>query len=314
MPGQLLVAARRHERWALPALSGILWSCTCCADDADGAVRAEQGSLRTLAVQLQNVQHSLRQSLVSRRTVSEVLNGPKARTREMERDGTPANDWNYRMIIEDREYGLRVGARPFAHCKLMFMFVLRRLQASGGDEASHPHLRTRAVGLRVHPHPLAFCAVLHGRCVAAVLSSGFFRCCCVGQGPTLPTHERKGALFLIALDSCLHATAAETPLTASTEYIFYAGVAVFLFRAWAFGFGKANREKLWAIMTYSILSMLLVTEVRLALQPNAGAWGSCHLPQINVKSVRYVDFHCVLLSCSYCSVSWCSTCTTWMTR
>jgi hypothetical protein len=60
----------------------------------------------------------------------------------------------------------------------------------------------------------------------------------------------------------LHSTAAETPLTASTEYIFYAGVAVFLFRAWAFGFGKANREKLWAIMTYSILSMLLVTEVR----------------------------------------------------
>lgn len=54
---------------------------------------------------------------------------------------------------------------------------------------------------------------------------------------------------------------AEPPLTASTEYIFYAGVALFLLRAWAFGFGKANREKLGLIMAYSLASMLLTAEV-----------------------------------------------------
>lgn len=55
---------------------------------------------------------------------------------------------------------------------------------------------------------------------------------------------------------------AEPPLTRSTEYIFYAGVALFLLRAWAFGFGKANREKLGLIMLYSLASMLLTAEVR----------------------------------------------------
>lgn len=58
---------------------------------------------------------------------------------------------------------------------------------------------------------------------------------------------------------CSHA---EPRLTLSTEYIFVAGVALFALRAWAFGFGKAHREKLWAIMTYSLGSALLVAEVR----------------------------------------------------
>ncbi|KAI3438865.1 hypothetical protein D9Q98_001282 [Chlorella vulgaris] len=108
----------------------------------------------------------------------------------MERDGTPANDWNYRMIIEDRYKRLAVMRRAIRISALVQLVY---------------------VCIRTLWHSVPFFT-------------------------------------------------GETPLTASTEYIFYAGVAVFLFRAWAFGFGKANREKLWAIMTYSILSMLLVTE------------------------------------------------------
>lgn len=57
----------------------------------------------------------------------------------------------------------------------------------------------------------------------------------------------------------------EPRLTLSTEYIFVAGVALFALRAWAFGFGKAHRERLWAIMIYSLGSALLVAEVRRAL-------------------------------------------------
>ncbi|KAL4434165.1 hypothetical protein ABPG75_000606 [Micractinium tetrahymenae] len=53
----------------------------------------------------------------------------------------------------------------------------------------------------------------------------------------------------------------EPPLTRSTEFIFYAGVALFLLRAWAFGFGKAHRERLGAIMLYSLASMLLTAEI-----------------------------------------------------
>jgi hypothetical protein len=69
-------------------------------------------------------------------------------------------------------------------------------------------------------------------------------------------HARVKSEKLYYLHDC-----AEDPLTISTEYIFYAGVALFLLRAWAFGFGKANREKLWAIMLYSLLSMLCLSEV-----------------------------------------------------
>lgn len=54
----------------------------------------------------------------------------------------------------------------------------------------------------------------------------------------------------------------EPRLTATTEWIFYGGVALFGLRAWAFGFGKAHRERLPAIMAYSIGSMLLTIEVR----------------------------------------------------
>lgn len=57
----------------------------------------------------------------------------------------------------------------------------------------------------------------------------------------------------------------EPRLTLSTEYIFVAGVALFALRAWALGFGKAHRERLWAIMIYSLGSALLVAEVRRAL-------------------------------------------------
>ncbi|PRW59175.1 jagunal-like protein 1 [Chlorella sorokiniana] len=55
----------------------------------------------------------------------------------------------------------------------------------------------------------------------------------------------------------------EPRLTLSTEYIFGAGVALFALRAWAFGFGKAHRERLWAIMAYSLGSALLVAECTL---------------------------------------------------
>jgi hypothetical protein len=40
-------------------------------------------------------------------------------------------------------------------------------------------------------------------------------------------------------------------------------------RAWAFGFGKANREKLPAIMAYSVLQMLCLAEVGAARCPAA---------------------------------------------
>lgn len=53
----------------------------------------------------------------------------------------------------------------------------------------------------------------------------------------------------------------EPPLTLSTEYIFYAGVLLFLLRAYAFGFGKAQREKLGMIMVYSMASMLITAEI-----------------------------------------------------
>ena len=66
--------------------------------------------------------------------------------------------------------------------------------------------------------------------------------------------------------------AAEERLTQSTEYIFYAGAALFGLRAWAFGFGKAQRERLWAIMLYSIAGLVLLAEVRpWMLSARAGA-------------------------------------------
>ncbi|PSC75778.1 hypothetical protein C2E20_1244 [Micractinium conductrix] len=70
-------------------------------------------------------------------------------------------------------------------------------------------------------------------------------------------------LVYICLRTLWHSVpflAGEFPLTISTPYIFYAGAALFPLRAWAFGFGKANREKLWAIMLYSLASMLLTAE------------------------------------------------------
>ena len=56
-------------------------------------------------------------------------------------------------------------------------------------------------------------------------------------------------------------------------------------RGWAFGFGKANREKLGAIMTYSILSMLLLAEVG-----GAGVCGSCGGKRLTPQMLEQVAF------------------------
>ena len=96
-----------------------------------------------------------------------------------------------------------------------------------------------------------------------------------------PSSKSKSCAPLIGVSAAppfllLPAGAAEERLTQSTEYIFYAGAALFGLRAWAFGFGKAQRERLWAIMLYSIAGLALLAEVRLRLRngPATPAGGS----------------------------------------
>jgi hypothetical protein len=49
--------------------------------------------------------------------------------------------------------------------------------------------------------------------------------------------------------------------TVTDQAILAAGILLFLLYQYAFGFGKAQRERQWAIQAYTILSMFLAAEV-----------------------------------------------------
>ena len=59
----------------------------------------------------------------------------------------------------------------------------------------------------------------------------------------------------------IHYPPSGTPLPITDVLILLAGLGVFLLYRYAFGYGKAQHEKLGAIMTCTIINMLLMAEV-----------------------------------------------------
>ena len=51
--------------------------------------------------------------------------------------------------------------------------------------------------------------------------------------------------------------------------IFIGGISLLFFYRYSFGYGKAQHEKLWAIMTCTILNMVLLAEVRKLFERNS---------------------------------------------